>query len=125
MAESQWTIETLKELFTSQLDAAKAAHKADVELLKARLDAADEALKLQAKANEVHFTALNNEAGKIRVVGHTDSSPIKSVRFPSNWHLSLERAKAAKLVEQARGHALRLRMQHSVHDSMADGREIA
>lgn len=39
-------------------------------------------------------TALNNEAGKIRVVGHTDSQPIKSVRFPSNWHLSLERAKA-------------------------------
>ena len=39
-------------------------------------------------------TALNNETGKIKVVGHTDSQPIKTVRFPSNWHLSLERAKA-------------------------------
>ncbi len=38
--------------------------------------------------------ALNDETGKIRVVGHTDSQPIKSVRFPSNWHLSMERAKA-------------------------------
>jgi type VI secretion system protein ImpK len=37
---------------------------------------------------------LDEEKGFIKVVGHTDSSPIKSVRFPSNWHLSVERAKA-------------------------------
>jgi type VI secretion system protein ImpK len=37
---------------------------------------------------------LDQEKGFIKVVGHTDSSPIKSVRFPSNWHLSVERAKA-------------------------------
>ena len=37
---------------------------------------------------------VNDETGKIRVVGHTDSNPIKTVRFPSNWHLSVERAKA-------------------------------
>jgi type VI secretion system protein ImpK len=30
----------------------------------------------------------------VRVVGHTDSSPIRTVRFPSNFQLSLERAKA-------------------------------
>jgi type VI secretion system protein ImpK len=38
--------------------------------------------------------ALDKEPGTIKVVGHTDSSPIKNVRFPSNFHLSLERAKA-------------------------------
>lgn len=37
---------------------------------------------------------LEGEKGFIKVVGHTDSRPIKSVRFPSNWHLSVERAKA-------------------------------
>jgi type VI secretion system protein ImpK len=44
---------------------------------------------------------LNQETGFIKVVGHTDNVPIKSVRFPSNWHLSVERAKAvAELIKQ-------------------------
>ena len=30
----------------------------------------------------------------MKVVGHTDSSPIHTVRFPSNFELSQERAKA-------------------------------
>ncbi len=29
---------------------------------------------------------------KIRVEGHTDNKPINTVRFPSNWHLSVARA---------------------------------
>jgi type VI secretion system protein ImpK len=37
---------------------------------------------------------LNERPGRIKVVGHTDSIPIKNVRFPSNWHLSVERANA-------------------------------
>jgi len=37
---------------------------------------------------------LDKKDGRIRVVGHTDNVPIKTVRFPSNWHLSVERAKA-------------------------------
>jgi type VI secretion system protein ImpK len=37
---------------------------------------------------------LDQETGFIKIVGHTDSEPIKSVRFPTNWHLSVERAKA-------------------------------
>jgi type VI secretion system protein ImpK len=41
---------------------------------------------------------LEKEPGKIRVVGHTDNTPIKNVRFPSNYELSLERAKAAAAV---------------------------
>jgi type VI secretion system protein ImpK len=44
---------------------------------------------------------LDQESGFIKVVGHTDNVPIKSVRFPSNWHLSVERAKAvAELLKQ-------------------------
>jgi len=38
--------------------------------------------------------ALNGVPGRVLVTGHTDSVPIRSVRFPSNWHLSQERANA-------------------------------
>ena len=37
--------------------------------------------------------ALNDEPGKVIVVGHSDNVPIRSSRFPSNMHLSLARAK--------------------------------
>lgn len=37
---------------------------------------------------------LDKEPGGIRVIGNTDNTPIKTVRFPSNWDLSMERAKA-------------------------------
>ncbi len=44
---------------------------------------------------------LDKEPGRIRVIGHTDNTSIKTVRFPSNWHLSMERAKAvAALLQQ-------------------------
>ena len=33
-------------------------------------------------------------ASPIHVIGHTDSQPIRTVRFPSNWHLSSSRADA-------------------------------
>lgn len=36
--------------------------------------------------------ALNDVPGRITVAGHTDSIPIRTVRFPSNWHLSKARA---------------------------------
>jgi len=36
--------------------------------------------------------ALNGVPGQVLVTGHTDSQPIRSARFPSNWHLSQERA---------------------------------
>ncbi len=41
---------------------------------------------------------LEKEPGKIRVVGHTDNTPISGARFPSNYVLSLERAKAVAAV---------------------------
>lgn len=36
--------------------------------------------------------ALRQLPGRVLVTGHTDSVPIKTLRFPSNWHLSQERA---------------------------------
>ena len=36
--------------------------------------------------------ALNNVPGQVLITGHSDSQPIRSARFPSNWHLSQERA---------------------------------
>ena len=40
--------------------------------------------------------ALNGVPGAVLVAGHTDSQPIRSLRYPSNWHLSQERADAVK-----------------------------
>lgn len=37
---------------------------------------------------------LEQEKGFIKVIGYTDNRPINSVRFPSNFHLSMERARA-------------------------------
>lgn len=38
--------------------------------------------------------ALNDVPGHVLVTGHTDNKPIRSLRFPSNWHLSDERARS-------------------------------
>ncbi len=42
--------------------------------------------------------ALNDQPGKIIVVGHSDNVPIKTSRFPSNQHLSLARADSVRKV---------------------------
>lgn len=42
--------------------------------------------------------ALNSVPGKVLITGHTDNQPIRSARFPSNWHLSQERAQAVEAV---------------------------
>ena len=34
--------------------------------------------------------------GTVLVTGHTDNQPIRSLRYPSNWHLSQDRATAVK-----------------------------
>jgi type VI secretion system protein ImpK len=38
--------------------------------------------------------ALNSVPGQVQITGHTDNQPIRSARFPSNWHLSQERARS-------------------------------
>ena len=46
--------------------------------------------------------ALEGETGNVIVAGHSDNIPIRTVRFPSNWHLSLARAESVlKLLAQA------------------------
>ena len=40
--------------------------------------------------------ALGNLKGKVLITGHTDNQPIRTLRFPSNWHLSQERADTVK-----------------------------
>lgn len=40
--------------------------------------------------------ALNAVHGQVLVTGYTDNVPIRTVRFPSNWHLSQERAESVK-----------------------------
>jgi type VI secretion system protein ImpK len=48
--------------------------------------------------------ALAQLKGAVLVTGHTDNQPIRSLRFPSNWHLSQERAVAVKgLLTQSGG----------------------
>ena len=42
--------------------------------------------------------ALNDVPGPVIIAGHTDNQPIRSLRFPSNWHLSKDRAASAKAV---------------------------
>ncbi|HSN33516.1 MAG TPA: DotU family type VI secretion system protein, partial [Ideonella sp.] len=40
--------------------------------------------------------ALAGVPGQVLITGHTDNQPIRSARFPSNWHLSQARADAVK-----------------------------
>jgi type VI secretion system protein ImpK len=40
--------------------------------------------------------ALALAGGQVLVTGHTDNSPIRSARFPSNWHLSEGRARSVR-----------------------------
>jgi type VI secretion system protein ImpK len=40
--------------------------------------------------------ALNKVPGTVVIAGHTDNVPIRSLRFPSNWHLSKDRAASVK-----------------------------
>jgi type VI secretion system protein ImpK len=41
---------------------------------------------------------LEKEPGRIKIVGHTDNTTIHNVRFPTNFELSVERAKAVAAV---------------------------
>jgi type VI secretion system protein ImpK len=47
--------------------------------------------------------ALKDGTSRIEVTGHTDDKPIRSVRFPSNWHLSVARAKAVEEILDSYG----------------------
>ncbi len=40
--------------------------------------------------------ALNQVPGHLLISGHSDNQPIRTLRFPSNWHLSKERAESVR-----------------------------
>lgn len=41
-------------------------------------------------------TELTRVKGQVLVTGHTDNQPVRSFRYPSNWHLSKARAEAVR-----------------------------
>jgi type VI secretion system protein ImpK len=47
--------------------------------------------------------ALNSVSGQVKITGHTDDQPIRSVRFPSNWHLSQQRAHSVMQILTEKG----------------------
>jgi type VI secretion system protein ImpK len=54
--------------------------------------------------------ALRETHGSILVSGYTDSTPMRSARFPSNWHLSQARADAVgEILARRLGDSGRLR----------------
>jgi type VI secretion system protein ImpK len=64
--------------------------------------------------------ALAQVRGAVLVTGHTDSQPIRSPRFPSNWHLSEERAGSVRDLLIRRGvEAARVRA-----EGRADGEPV-
>lgn len=71
--------------------------------MRAQFDVAASTLRPEFKllVEEVSRT-LDRIDGDILVVGHTDSDPIRNnPRFPTNWHLSVERAQSVADVMQA------------------------
>ena len=66
-------------------------------------------------------SAIKDLPGPILVTGHTDSIPIRTLRFPSNWHLSLARADAVTaLLAQSLGEKAKL-----VSEGRADTEPLA
>ena len=54
-----------------------------------------------------HRPGAGRLPGRVEVVGHTDDQAVESLRFPSNWHLSRERAQAVAAALAEAGHAVR------------------
>ena len=53
--------------------------------------------------------ALAQAKGSVLVVGHSDNQPIRSLRYPSNWHLSTARAEGVKAALAHKVDAARMR----------------
>lgn len=67
---------------------------------------------------------IRNQPGRVQVIGHTDNQPIRTVRFPSNFHLSTSRAEAAlAIMAAASGDASRFRAEGKADtEPVADNR---
>lgn len=65
--------------------------------------------------------ALVRVGGQVLITGHTDNVPIRTLRYPSNWHLSEDRARTVRdLFVQAGVPAERIRA-----EGRADGESVA
>lgn len=64
--------------------------------------------------------ALAEVQGEVLITGHSDNQPIRSLRFPSNWHLSAARADAVKAALTAQVDPARMRS-----DGKADAEPVA
>ncbi len=53
--------------------------------------------------------ALAQVKGDVQIVGHSDNQPIRSLRFPSNWHLSTARAEGVRAALVAQVSETRMR----------------
>jgi type VI secretion system protein ImpK len=53
--------------------------------------------------------ALAQVKGDVQIVGHSDNQPIRSLRFPSNWHLSTARAESVRAALAAQVSETRMR----------------
>jgi type VI secretion system protein ImpK len=58
--------------------------------------------------------------GQVLVTGHTDNQPIRSLRFPSNWNLSQERAQSVKMILAGKVKPERIRS-----EGLADTKPVA
>ena len=64
--------------------------------------------------------ALAQVQGEVLITGHSDNQPIRSLRYPSNWHLSAARAQAVKDALSAQVPSARMRA-----DGKADAEPIS
>lgn len=63
---------------------------------------------------------LQRIPGQVLVTGHTDNQPIRSIRYPSNWHLSQDRAQSVKDILGSKVKPERMRF-----EGLADTQPIA
>jgi len=64
--------------------------------------------------------ALAEVKGEVLITGHSDNQPIRSMRYPSNWHLSAARAEAVKTALVGQVEPARMRS-----DGKADAEPVA
>lgn len=64
--------------------------------------------------------ALAEVKGEVLITGHSDNVPIRSMRYPSNWHLSAARAEGVRLALSAQVDPARMRA-----DGKADAEPVA
>lgn len=70
--------------------------------------------------------ALDRLPGPVLITGHTDNEPVRTLRFPSNWHLSRDRAASVKALLRGSMKAERLAAEgHADTEPLADNESPA